>query len=140
MDTTTLRRPTHAAWLAAALFVAAASCAYSPRAHAQAADDDLIRMYAAPDQFYLFNESDAKVLQYDTPRQVRICNETGRSPVPLVVNHDAKVTSVRPGDCTLFEAKKITLRPGAPLAANLDLSGTIEQRGMSRDHASTKRG
>jgi hypothetical protein len=110
----------------------------APLAAAQSVDP-VMRMGEDPDKFYLYDQSDVKVLEYNTPRDVRVCNDTRRHHVPLAVNHDGEITKVRPGDCFSFEAKTVTLHAAEPLGSDLDLSGTVEHHAIVRASEPPKR-
>jgi hypothetical protein len=90
--------------------------------------DNAIELYSRPNQFYLFDETSVKVLDFNSERDVRICAETRQHGIGLEVDYDNKSTVVRPGDCFEFEAMTVSIEPAGQLPPNVDLSGTIETR------------
>jgi hypothetical protein len=90
--------------------------------------EDMIQFYSDPNEFYLFDETSVKVLDYNSERDVRICAETRRHGIALQVDYDDKSTVVRPGDCFEFEAMTVSIEPAESLPPNLDLTGTIQTR------------
>jgi len=97
-------------------------------ASAATATENMIRLYSEPNQFYLFDQTSVEVLDYKTERDVRICLDARRHHVALEVDYDKKTALVRPGDCFMFEAMHVAIKPASDLGDDLDLKGTIETR------------
>ncbi len=107
--------------------------------------------------FTLTRESDTEVLSYPQPRDLRICNRTGRDtatpvvpsdeskelqptplterpvpthatgPVALQLSYSGQTKDVRPGECLRFTSADVRITPASPLTAGTTLNGTIEQ-------------
>jgi hypothetical protein len=106
---------------------AALGAAFAATASAQTtATENMIRMNAPRNTFYLFDQTSVEMLDYKTDRDLRICLDERRHHVPLEVDYDGKTANIRPGDCFSFEAKHVAIKPGASLGQDLDLRGTIE--------------
>jgi len=90
--------------------------------------DSMLRWYAPPGEFYLDDQIDVEVLNYSEPRDVRICLDTRRHDINLAIERDGKEMKLKDGNCTEFDAKRVSISPASDLGSEYDLSGTIETR------------
>jgi hypothetical protein len=102
--------------------------------------------------FTLSNSSSADVLKYYAPRELRICNSSGRptadenrgqfppsefplinkpvtmgaTPVPLDVSYHGITHEIAPGECYRLEASRVRIALAQPLPPGSWLQGTAE--------------
>lgn len=86
----------------------------------------LIRWYADQDTFYLMDESEVAVVDYDKKRVVRVCVDERRHMVPLTVMYGESQMTVRPGDCARIETDELSIKAAKDLGSGFDLSGTVQ--------------
>ncbi len=80
------------------------------------AQDELIRAYERPGEFFLDGPMRKMVAHVKSPKHFRLCIAKGEPAVPVIVEYDKDEHEVQPGDCFDFEASKVWVKQGKPLS------------------------
>jgi hypothetical protein len=78
-------------------------------------------------EYYFFDWSLPRVIEYSSSRHLRICNDYRRHDVALEVICDGKRTILPSDQCLTCRARTLKLAPSKPLKDELTLSGSIKQ-------------
>lgn len=87
---------------------------------AQTEDDEMLLQWG---QFEVGGNKNKLVVDHKSAKHYRICVKKGRDAVPLKITCDNKEATVEPGDCTDFEAKKISVASGGDLGSKNVIMG-----------------
>lgn len=110
--------------LAAVVFLAAGSIPGA--ATAQSITETMVKMYSEPNEYYLFEDDEKKVIHYKKDRRVQLCAGQSKHLVPLKVTHDGDSSQVAAGDCLIVEAKQISISPAEPLDPNWSMRVEVD--------------
>lgn len=83
-------------------------------------------MYMEPGEFTINDSSDIEVVDFEKPRDVRVCLDNSEHAVPLEVKYRGKIRIIRSGNCMVIEAKEISISAAERLDNGWNLGGTVE--------------
>ena len=100
------------------VFAIAALVALSLTPSVTQAQDELLRMYEPPGQFFLDGDGPMRkmVAHVKNAKHFRLCLAKGQPNVPIIVEYDENENEVQPGDCFDFEASKVWVKQAKPLS------------------------
>lgn len=84
------------------------------------------RLYQEPGEFTVNSNADVEVVNFKSPRDVRLCLPDTRHVVPLEIEYDDRKTVLQPGNCTVVEAKEVAISTAGDLKDGWALHGTFE--------------
>lgn len=84
------------------------------------------RLYQEPGEFTVNSNTDVEVVNFKSPRDVRLCLPDARHVVALEIEYDKKKTVLQPGNCTIVEAKEVAISTAGDLKDGWNLHGTFE--------------
>ncbi len=97
--------------------------------------DDPVMQMAQHDgprnQFTLYSMEDTELIRFSSPRDIELCvgmpnakdAMDARKAVGLTVSWDGQTGSIAPGNCMSFDAKKVKVKPSAPLGDDEMITG-----------------
>ena len=97
----------------------------------------LAEQMAGPGTFFLNNSESRDVVHYSHKRDLEVCVPSKPKPsptlhpaieIPVKLTWDGGTATVFPGNCFYFDAKEVTVSPGAPLPQDEILTGHIRPR------------
>jgi len=94
-------------------------------ANADSATGRMLEFYGEAGEFYLTDSTETEVVNLNKERMVEVCAGGSRHATKLKVNYDGNQTMVRPDNCTVVEAKDVSIEPAGELKAGWDMRGTV---------------
>jgi len=94
--------------------------------YAQAPTDELIRQYADPEEFFLFDYADRKEVELSEPQAIRVCAASGNAGVALEVEFEKSELEVAPGSCVEVVTDQLAISPAEEPDGSWELRGTLE--------------
>ena len=98
----------------------------SSSVYAQAPTDELIRQYADPEEFFLFDYADRKEVELAEPQAIRVCAARGNAEVALEVELEESELEVAPGSCVEVVTDQLAISPAEGPEGSWELRGTLE--------------
>jgi hypothetical protein len=90
---------------------------------------------SGPHDFFINDNTGREIVRFQSARNFEVCDgkkggiASGRRRVayPINVSADGQTSTVAPGACTTVNARSVTIAPGAQLADDDVLQGTVRQ-------------